>query len=163
MSSLLCIFIALGAILCLVDGSEEKKYTTFQCIGGSQVLKTDSMVQASVKVFPLNNPEFRMCLYRNICIVNGTLTYYKKAGNVPSDYLPEGFEGRIHHLSYLRGFTMPIATHTGPIPADSTFHDAKLVFLDSNSWSFNYGHYLHDNVIPTFTAAKVFNLPFADS
>lgn len=32
--------------------------------------------------------------------------------------------------------------------------------LDSNSWSYNYGHYINDNVIPAFSAAKVFNLPF---
>eukprot|EP01039_Chlorochromonas_danica_P002325 gene2328-2547_t len=153
--------------LILVSSVDEKKerYSSFQCIGGSQVFKTESLRQASVTVFPLNNPEFRTCYYRNICLVNGTLTYYQKEkSHVPRDYLPEGFGGNVHHLSYLRGFTMPITTVKGKgVSTDARFLDVDLVFLDSNSWTFNYGHYMLDNVIPTFTAAKVFNLPFANS
>lgn len=146
--------------------SAAAKYTSFQCIGGSQVFKTESMFQTSVKVFPLNNPEFRTCHYRNMCLVNGTLTYYQKylRDAVPKEYLPIGFDnGKIHHLSYLRGFTMPIATEYGAIPPTATFHNIPYIFLDSNSWSFNYGHYINDNVIPTFVASRLFNFRFEDS
>ncbi len=145
---------------------KKEKYTSFSCIGGSQVLNSEIMKQASVKVFPLNDPEFRTCKFRNMCLVNGTLTYfqqYKEDGHVPQDYLPKGFNGKIHHLSYLRGFTMPIETRYGPIPDSYPFHSTKIMFLDANSWSFNYGHYLNDNVIPTFVASRIFNLPFVGS
>lgn len=156
-------FFLLLPLLCLSAEKAKEHYSTFQCIGGTQVFKTESMRQGSITVFPLNNPEFRMCYYKNICMINGSLTYYAKPGNVPQDYLPEGFGGNIHHLSYLRGFTMPVNTSHGPVPANAPFHPTELTFLDSNSWTFNYGHYLHDNVIPTFTAAKIFNLPFTGS
>lgn len=148
------------------DKKKKDKFTSFQCIGGSQVLRTESFKQASVKVWPLNNPEFRTCKYRNICLVNGTLTYFSQHAEdsiVPKELLPRGFEGNVNHLSYLRAFTMPIHTIYGKIPADYAFHSTKIMFLDSNSWSFNYGHYLNDNVIPTFIAAKLFNVPFEGS
>jgi hypothetical protein len=157
------------ATLCIVNilaerQNEKERFSSFQCIGGNQVFKTESLRQSSVTVFPLNNPEFRTCYYKNVCLVNGTLTFYQRmGGNVPEEYTPSGFGGNIHHLSYLRGFTMPISTVSGSIPPGSTYHDVNLMFLDSNSWSFNYGHYLHDNIIPTFAASKVFHLPFNNS
>jgi hypothetical protein len=148
----------------------KSKYTTFQCIGGSQVLKTESLKQASIKVWPLNDPEFRSCHFRNICLINGTLTYFQKYAKgdssfVSNEYLPNGFnDGYICHLSYLRAFTMQIKTeYETAIPSSLPFHDIPLVFLDSNSWSFNYGHYLNDNIIPTFMIAKLFNLNFENS
>lgn len=101
-----------------------------------------------------------------MCLINGVLTYfqkYPKSGNVPKEYLPTGFDGNINHLSYLRGFTMPVKTEYGEIPADYPFHNVTNVFLDSNSWTFNYGHYLNDNVMPTYAAAQLFQLDFTDS
>jgi hypothetical protein len=152
-----------------LGGSESKrqlssgnKFTSFQCIGGSQVLDAKSMVQASVTVFPLNDAAHRTCLFKNICAVNGKLTYYSQyePGSVTNDYLPEGFGGNIFHVAYLRAFTLPVHTVQGSIPADFPFSETDLTFLDANSWSFNYGHYLIDNTIPNFMAAKIFNLPF---
>lgn len=137
-----------------------ERYSSFQCIGGSQVLQTTSMHQASVTDFPLNNPAYRTCLYRNVCIVDGSLVYYDRNSNVPEDYLPKGFGGNIHHIGYLRAFTLPMKTVKGSIPGDFKFSDMNITFLDANSWSFNYGHYLLDNVIPTFAASKIFNLPY---
>jgi hypothetical protein len=152
------------------SSSSRSKYTTFHCIGGSQVLKTESLKQASIKVWPLNDPEFRSCHFRNLCLINGTLTYYQKYSKgdssfVPKEYLPNGFnDGYICHLSYLRGFTMQIKTeYDTAVPSSIPFHDVPLVFLDTNSWSFNYGHYLNDNIIPTFMIAKLFNLNFENS
>jgi hypothetical protein len=147
------------------SSDQRKKYTTFQCLGGSQVFNTDSMKQASIKVFPLNNPEFRTCHYRNICLVNGTLTYFQKypEGNgkngIPKEFLPSGFNGNVNFLSYLRDFTMPVSTVVGSIPSDYSFSPIPVTFLDSCSWSFNYGHYLNDNIIPTFTTHRLFDFP----
>lgn len=148
------------------EKSSKPKYTSFHCIGGSQVFHTPSMHQASIKVWPLNDPEFRTCHYKNMCLVNGVLTYYQKYpenGPVPKDYLPSGFDGNINHLSYLRAFTMPVKTVYDKIPTHFPFSNVSVTFLDSNSWSFNYGHYLNDNVMPTFATAKLFNLPFDQS
>jgi len=145
------------------DKTSSKKnggyYSSYHCIGGSQVFKTESLHQASIKVFPLNDPEFRTCHYRNVCLINGEITYYQKyeeAHHVPNDYLPSGFDGNVHHLSYLRGFTMPVKTVIGSIPADSRFNPVDVVFLDANSWSFNYGHYILDNIIPTYMTYQLF-------
>jgi hypothetical protein len=146
--------------------SSDDKFTSYRCIGGSQVFKTESLFQTSVKVFPLNNPEFRTCHYKNICLVNGSLVYYHKYSQselVPKEYLPAGFEGNVNHLSYLRGFTMPITTVYEVIPKNAKFHTTKYLFLDSNSWSFNYGHYMNDNVMPTFVASKLFNFPLEEA
>lgn len=150
------------------DGEKQSnsKYSTFQCIGGSQVLKQESLSQTSVKVWPLNNPEFRTCHYQNVCLVNGELTFfqkYPKGGQVPEEYLPSGFDGNVNHLSYLRGFTMPVTTSYGSIPSNYNFHSTKYMFLDSNSWSFNHGHYLNDNVMPTFAVSKLFRFPLEES
>lgn len=142
--------------------NDQDKYTSFQCIGGTQVFDTNSMKQTSVTIFPLNAPDHRTCLFKNICAVKGKLTYFSKYVNdtVPKDYLPEGFNGNVFHVAYLRAFTLPVSTVKGPIPKDYEFSDVDLTMLDANSWSFNYGHYLIDNVIPAFMAARLFNLPF---
>lgn len=171
MKSFRFIVLSLGSLIYLffVIRAEEtikKKYTDIQqCLGGSQVFRTESMKQASIRVWPLNDPEFRTCHIRNICLVNGSLTYFQRypENRVPKEYLPSGFEGNIAHLSYLRGFTMPIKTSIGEIPSDYSFHDRKYMFLDANSWSFNYGHYLNDNVIPTFIVSKLFNFPIEEA
>lgn len=150
----------------LTSVQSQQIFSTFQCIGGSQVLRQESLFQTSVKVWPLNNPEFRTCHYRNVCLVNGTLTYfqkYAKDGPVPSEYLPSGFDGNINHLSYLRGFTMPVSTEYKKIPSHYHYHATKYVFLDSNSWSFNHGHYLNDNIMPTFAASQLFRFSLEDS
>ena len=141
------------------------KYSSFQCIGGSQVLDENSMKQASVTVFPLNDAAHRTCLFKNICSEDGKLTYYSKYGSdkVPVEYIPDGFKGNLFHVAYLRAFTLPIQSKVGQIPSSHPFSPTDLTFLDSNSWSFNYGHYLIDNIIPAFMTAKIFNLPFADS
>lgn len=147
----------------LNDG--DTTYSTFQCIGGSQVLDTNSMRQASVTVFPLNDAAHRTCLFKDVCAVNGKLTYFSKYGpdRVAIDYIPQGFNGNIFHVAYLRAFTLPINTIVGPMPAEYLYSKTDLTFLDANSWSFNYGHYLIDNTIPNFMAAKIFNLPIKGS
>ena len=94
-------------------------------------------------------------------MVDGELTFYVSANKNTylsgmKDYLPEGFDGgKMLHTGHLRSFTMPIKTVVGAVPEAYSFHHSKIAFLDANSWSFNYGHYFIDNVIPTFTAAKV--------
>lgn len=155
----LCHFLHLLVTAHNEDKEPKKLYTSYQCIGGSQVFRANSVKQASVKVFPLNDPEFRTCHYRNICLVDGELTYFQKyeaKHKVPEEYLPSAFGGNVNHLSYLRGFTMPVKTVQGPIPSNYSFNSAGVVFLDSNSWSFNYGHYILDNIIPTFMAYHLF-------
>ena len=148
-----------------LQDSKKELYTSFQCIGASQAIETSSMRQASVTVFPLNDPAHRTCLFKNICAVQGKLTYFLKDSTpkVPKEFLPEGFGGNVFHVGYLRAFTLPISTKIGAIPQDYEFSPIDLTFLDANSWSFNYGHYLIDNVIPTFMAAKLFNLKFSRS
>ena len=114
----------------------------------------------------MNDPEHRTCLFRNVCINKGELNFYISSTKHDSlsqmkDYIPDGFDGgKMLHTGHLRGFTMPIKTVVGAMPSDSEFHHSKIAFLDANSWSFNYGHYFIDNVIPAFTAARLFNIPF---
>lgn len=145
-----------------VSQKSDGKFSSFRCIGGSQVLDANSMKQASVTVFPLNDAAHRTCLFKNVCAVNGKLTYYSKYGpdEVPAEYTPVGFGGNMFHVAYLRAFTLPLQSIVGPVPADYPFSDVDLTFLDANSWSFNYGHYLIDNTIPNFMSAKIFDLPF---
>ena len=145
--------------------SEQEIYSSFRCIGGSQVLDTNSMKQASVTIFPLNDAAHRTCLLQNICSENGKLTYYSKYGSdiVSSEYLPEGFKGDMFHVAYLRAFTLPLTMKVGSVPKENEFSTIDLTFLDANSWSFNYGHYLIDNTIPNFMAAKIFNLEYENT
>lgn len=145
--------------------SEQEIYSSFRCIGGSQVLDTNSMKQASVTIFPLNDAAHRTCLLQNICSENGKLTYYSKYGSdvVSSEYLPEGFKGDMFHVAYLRAFTLPLTMKVGSVPKENEFSAIDLTFLDANSWSFNYGHYLIDNTIPNFMAAKIFNLEYENT
>lgn len=160
--------IALPRVLAAED---TQLFSSIQCVGGSQILETQSLSWAmrqgdQLSKFPMNDPEHRACLLRNVCIDHGNLTYYVTDfhhANIPADYLPEGFGGRVTHLAHLRGFTMPIQTVVGTIPKTHAWSEVPLTYLDANSWSFNYGHYLIDNVLPAFTAAKLFNLPFSDS
>ena len=171
LSFLALVLSVVGSVVAKENDSEHRqlagsaKYSSFQCIGGSQVLDENSMKQASVTVFPLNDAAHRTCLFKNICSEDGKLTYYSKYGSdkVPVEYIPDGFKGNLFHVAYLRAFTLPIQSKVGQIPSSRPFSPTDLTFLDSNSWSFNYGHYLIDNIIPAFMTAKIFNLPFADS
>jgi hypothetical protein len=116
--------------------------------------------------FPLNDPEHRACVLQNVCFVHGNLTFYVSPvleNIIPTDYLPLGFDGKVVHTGHLRGFTTPIQTKYETIPTSYEWSNVSLTFYDANSWSFNYGHYLIDNVIPTFIMAKLFNLPFTPS
>lgn len=85
-----------------------------------------------------------------------------------------GFDGGMFHTGHLRGLTIPIKVNFGSLatlkmnnsnfPLNKSYSNISmskmLTFLDANSWTFNYGHYMIDNVIPAFTAAKIFNIPF---
>lgn len=173
MKSFIHVWLVVSLLPRIAISSDESSrlFSSIQCIGGSQILDTQSLSWAmrqgdQLSKFPMNDPEHRTCLLRNVCIDHGNLTYYITDfhhANIPIDYLPEGFNGRVTHLAHLRGFTMPIETVVGNIPKKHIWSEIPLTYLDANSWSFNYGHYLIDNVLPAFTAAKLFNLPFSDS
>ena len=166
------------AFLSLTEKDRRKgNYSQHQCIGGSQVLETQPMSWAmrqgkQLSKFPMNDPEFRTCKFRNVCLINGQLTYYisnHTAKHTPVEYLPDGFGkgASMFHVGHLRGHTMPIKTVVDHAPSAATpgsgvvWHDPAVpVFLDAVSWSFNYGHYLIDNVLPTYFASRIFNIPF---
>jgi hypothetical protein len=169
MTKIQCLGVLLLLLNCLmltvVGESQQEKYSNFQCIGASQVIKTENM-QHSHKKYPLNDPSTRTCLFENVCTVNGELTYYKNpALHNPNtnDYFPEGFHGDMFHVGHLRANTLQIKTVEGAVPPNYEFNSVKHVFLDANSWSYNYGHYIIDNVLSAFTAARIFNIPFSGS
>jgi len=113
--------------------------------------------------FPMNDAEFRTCRFRNVCLSNdGQLAYYvsnQTFKHTPPEFLP--WTG-MFHVGHLRGPTIPIKTVVDHVPATASWHDpATPVFLDAVSWSFNYGHYLIDNVLPSWFASRIFNLPFS--
>eukprot|EP01038_Epipyxis_sp_PR26KG_P006909 gene6909-9461_t len=137
-------------------------FSSFQCISGSQRLETGNM-QHTQSRYPINEVDMRVCHMKNICLVNGTLTYFmnpKLKEVVPEDFTVNGFQGSMFHTGHLRGLTMPISVVYYEVPSNYIPHPSKITFLDAPSWSYNYGHYINDNVIPAFTAAKIFNLPF---
>eukprot|EP01034_Spumella_vulgaris_P024800 gene24800-31180_t len=63
---------------------------------------------------------------------------------------------------WLSSFTVPVHTAVGAVPKEYPYSPVNLTFLDANSWSFNYGHYINDNVLPTYYAARLFNLEFTN-
>jgi hypothetical protein len=118
------------------SSNSKPRYSSFECIGGSQVLDSNSLKQASVTVFPLNDAAHRTCLFRNVCFNDGKFTYYSKYSahktvTVPEDFTPEGFAGNIFHVAYLRGFTLPVVTVHESVPADAVY-SPTLTFLDAN-------------------------------
>lgn len=141
----------------------KSKYSSFQCIGGSQYMDTETMRQAAMTKFPLNDPEHRTCLFRNVCVDGGKLQFYispERAATLPKEYQIDGFNGKMFHIGHLREYTLSMETVKSAVPTDIPFSHSKITFLDANSWSFNYGHYLLDNVLAAFTAATTFNIPF---
>lgn len=143
------------------------KYSSHQCTGGGQKLETYPMTWAmrqgkQLSKFPMNDAEFRTCKFRNVCLSpDGQLAYYvsnQTFKHTPPEYLP--WTG-MFHVGHLRGPTIPIKTVVDHVPTAATWHDpATPIFLDAVSWSFNYGHYLIDNVLPSWIASRIFNLPF---
>ena len=75
-------------------------YSSFRCLGGSQAIDTNIMRQATFKKFPLNDPEHRTCLFRNVCVLNGTLFFFQRNQTIneekskdlslPLDFTPLG-------------------------------------------------------------------------
>lgn len=144
--------------------------SSFQCIGASQVLDTYPMSWAmrqgkQLSKFPMNDAEFRTCKFKNVCLIKGQLNFYVSnhtSRHTPAEYMPEGFKGSMFYTGHLRGHTMPVHTVVGPVPFDVPQHPQP-AFLDAVSWSFNYGHYLIDNVLPVYFACRIFNIPFSSA
>ena len=155
-SAVFALFIISYVTISSAEDTNDKKYSSFQCIGGSQYMETETMRQAAMTKFPLNDPEHRTCLFRNVCVDGGKLNFYispDRAANLPKEYQIDGFDGKMFHIGHLREYTLAMETVKGAVPKDIPFSHSRITFLDANSWSFNYGHYLLDNVL----AAICFN------
>lgn len=87
-------------------------FSSFRCLGASQAIDTNIMRQATFKKFPLNDPEHRTCLFRNVCVIDGSILFFQrnqtedaksKALALPLDYTPQGSlirEFQLIHAQY---------------------------------------------------------------
>eukprot|EP01038_Epipyxis_sp_PR26KG_P017163 gene17163-23644_t len=140
----------------LNENNNTRKFSSFQCTGGSQEIATK--MQHQHEKFPdSNDPSFRICKFDNICWVDNQLVYYEDpiiTNEVPIDFrFGQLFlqYGEAYHLK----LNLKIISES--LPTDIPFVDAKVGYLDAHSNSYNYGHYLIDNVIPHFIASRIFN------
>lgn len=156
-------------------------YSSFRCLGGSQKLTTNYL-RNNHPEFPLNDPRFRVCRLRNVCFtyktdahnLPPTLVYFRREYEDKQKTLSDEFSfqtmaknivagqlsfKRILSDSASRKFTfMPVVVVDHGYDTNK-FQTKSTIFLDEPSWP-NYGHYLIDNVIPTYMAAEMFGIKF---
>ena len=143
-------------------------FSQFQCTAGSQ--KIPWTLQKTPKSFPdANDPEYRVCLLQNVCVINGEIEYY----------VNESFQSRVPDYLSLRSMGQDFVsggylTHFGtprwsprivsaPWSSDVPLDKKNVYLLGSHSFSFNIGHLLIDNIFPGFIAMDLFGFDYDDA
>jgi nucleoside-diphosphate-sugar epimerase len=150
------------------DQDGDPIYSSYYCTGGSQIVEDKYWDYSRAWIpFPLYRAQFRACKLHNVCWSNGELTYYEDPMFSKKKSLEKFSMASWKELFWFGSWATHASTFTvkrEPLPIkDAVFDDAKYHFLDRNSASYNYGHYLLDNVAPTYIMAKQFNVDFNDT
>lgn len=149
------------------------KYSSHHCIGTSQGLFNMSL-QHSADQFPLaSNADFRVCHLKNMCFSEGKLLYYRdpNLATVSSDFFPPAMNtshsGSMFYTGIIDFSIIPIHLIDVEMITNQSYPSKskrrvrnKIAAFGATALSFNYGHYILDDVVPIFSAARIFNLPF---
>lgn len=161
-------------------------FSSFECAAGSQIFdsafggiqnfQTFEWLKATKRAsgsFPeANDPAFRTCMFRNVCMVDGKLTYYMDPsieGIAPDIMRITAFEkvGGMFYTSminklldslpgYEKSLFMPEVI-VGARPSDLLFAPTAVLYvLDQFSDPSNWAHLLLDTIVPTFAVAELF-------
>lgn len=146
-------------------------FSSFQCTAGSQLLE-DPLQHPHLVHHPVqaNDQSLRLCLLRNVCLVNNSLTFYvdpseRKA--VPPDLLVSAFlPSRLIYSNFPEAnerIGLPFSVVDGARPPDQidAIND-RIYMLDAFTYVFNWAHLLQDTVIPAYAAAEVFGISIDD-
>ena len=153
------------------------RYSTHSCIGGSQQIDSSKLRQSNFRSKFSNtaDSEFRVCKFHNVCLLYGkypTLVYFQDPlmlNRLSKDFLFSSFTPEDHlHLGYISHYYstsrnktfMPLLFVNESLPENVFLHSDRhrIAFLASHSWP-NYGHILIDNMLSTFAAALMYNIP----
>jgi hypothetical protein len=142
--------------------STPSPYTTFTCTAGSQAFEKPWHV-FTTDYKPPDSPIYRMCLVRDMCVINGVPTFYV-------DPAAEARAPEILRAGALRLFLGPFeasmaqlgapAVVRGPVPAHKLPYAPRdrLWSLTTLNNAQNYAHVLLDTVLPAYAVADFFGV-----
>lgn len=91
------------------------------------------------------------------------LIYYQDPNEIqelPIEYLISTFNNNLVYAGVSTPNTLVIRVESSTVPTNIAYDESEISFYDANSNSYNYAHYLLDNVFPHFAAAELFDVPF---
>jgi hypothetical protein len=149
-------------------GAAPSPYTSFTCTAGSQAFEKPWHVFTTDYKAP-DSPIYRMCLVRDVCVVNGVPTFFVdpaaearapdilRAGALGSSMLYAGpFEASMGKLSSPAVVAGPIPPRLPYAPRD------RLYSLTTLNNAQNYAHVLLDTVLPAYALADFFGVAIDD-
>lgn len=141
-------------------------YSSFECSAGSQRFGNLTLTTTQRVRFPkADDMAFRTCVFRDVCLVNGALTYYDDpdlAATTPPGMRISDFDAAHGHM-FFRGYFaerlgQPYAPTvvSGPRPASYFMMPAERFYiLNELSYAMNFGHLLIDSILPAYSVAQV--------
>jgi len=142
-------------------------YSSFQCAGGSQVFPGMALMSTHRDFWPAaNHLAARVCVLHDVCVVNGTVTYYSDPqldsvvpayASMPA-FLEIGlvFAGYRYDLNDKSPGWMPNLVN-GRIPTSYSRGPRDTYILDQLSYADNYAHLLIDSLWGGHMAAAMFD------
>ena len=146
--------------------NQTSMYSSIQCIAGNHKIDKGKYFGKHITdafKFPLLDPKFRTCKVRNVCWEKGQLIYYEHPTlkhNVDRDFLMEDINSEGFYAGQWSPEPFYFAVKNTSVPQHVPFDRSRIAYLDAHSNSYNYGHYILDNVFPHFVAAKLFDVDF---
>ena len=141
-------------------------YSSFECSGGSQRFRDITLTTTQRVRFPaVDDMAFRACVFRDVCLVDGALTYYDDpdlAASTPQGMRITDFDAAHGHMFFRGYFAERLgqpyapAVVSGPRPASYSMMPAeRLYILNELSYAMNFGHLLIDSILPAYSVAHV--------
>lgn len=149
-------------------------FSSFECAGGSQKYDGLPLLKPRLPNVPIDDPSWRVCIFRDVCMVDGELTYYVDPAaeeatppNLRMSSFSTGVGTGLFYLGFIdyrmSGISMAPNTVAGARPPELKVHpDDRLFVLDDYSFVGTFSHVLIDHVMAAYSAAELFGADVAD-
>lgn len=145
-------------------------FSSFLCSAGNQVFEEAMILPQTILKTPvsLTSPRHRLCMFNDVCIVNGAVTYYlddtlESVSPIGTSIQDIELFLSAHYFYHDLGKWKPNIVH-GPRPTELAFAPEERVYvLDELTYSENFAHLLIDNLLSAYAAFEVFGLDITEA
>lgn len=149
-----------------------RDFSSLQCTAGSQ--RFVDPLHAPHKALhgvDTDDASLRLCMLRNVCLVNNKLTLYidpAEKASLPPDMLASAFAPTgLVYANFLdtvsrQGLAFDAVLGARPATSPPDAANDRIYVLDAFTYPTNYAHLLEDTVVPAYAAAEVLGLSVDD-